>query len=268
MAFLKGIVDGAYTLINHKTKFRYPLAIYGAAGVAGYLWAASNGTFRYGTTYPTALDSDGSALTAASGLNAAMSNLASVACNLSLISDANNTDDLGSDTYSWRTVYIGTSLVFDKTTRNLTITASEPGTSARTVNFGDPGGNDSVVYLAASQTLTNKTLTTPTIAAPSFSSYVVMGGTPQTLSGAGAVNLTTGVTLVVTSGSAALTLANGTEGQIKHIVMKTDGGDATLTPTTATGFSTITFNDVGDTATLMYIDSGWKIIGYYGVTIA
>lgn len=34
----------------------------------------------------------------------------------------------------------------------------------RTITFDDPGGNDSVVYLAATQTLTNKTLTTPTIA--------------------------------------------------------------------------------------------------------
>lgn len=59
---------------------------------------------------------------------------------------------------------VGTSLVLDNTTRNLTIDWAEPASSARTVTFGDPGGDDSMVYLAASQTLTNKTLTTPIIA--------------------------------------------------------------------------------------------------------
>lgn len=42
---------------------------------------------------------------------------------------------------------------------------------------------------------------------------LVMSGTPQTLTGAGAVNLTTFSTLLVTTGANALTLAAGTEGQ-------------------------------------------------------
>lgn len=93
------------------------------------------------------------------GASNALDNLAAVAINTTLVSDTANTDDLGSDAVPWRTAYVGTSLVFDQTTRNLTITASEPATLARTVNFGDPGGNDSVVYEAATQTLTNKTMT-------------------------------------------------------------------------------------------------------------
>ena len=40
---------------------------------------------------------------------------------------------------------------------------------------------------------------------------VVLGGTPQTLTGAGAVNLTTFSTLLVTTGANALTLAAGAE---------------------------------------------------------
>lgn len=50
------------------------------------------------------------------------------------------------------------------TTRTLTLTAPTPAGSSRTLTLPDPGGNDSVVYLALAQTLTNKTLTTPTIA--------------------------------------------------------------------------------------------------------
>lgn len=96
----------------------------------------------------------------------------------------------------------------------------------------------------------------------------LLQGTPQTLTGAGAVNLTTKVTLLVTTGANALTLAAGTTGQVKIITMKTDGGDGTLTPTGLRGGTTITFNDVGDTVTLMYVDSAWIILSNFGCTVA
>lgn len=66
----------------------------------------------------------------------------------------------------------------------------------------------------------------------------------------------------------ALTLANGTAGQLLTISLVTDGGgDGTLTPTTMTGFATIVFADAGDTITLLYIDGtvGWIIVGGTGV---
>jgi molybdopterin-binding protein len=64
----------------------------------------------------------------------------------------------------------------------------------------------------------------------------VVNGTIQSLSGAGAVNTTTAVTCLTTTGAAqALTLANGTVGQFKTIVHIVDGGSAVLTPTTAIG---------------------------------
>lgn len=46
------------------------------------------------------------------------------------------------------------------TTRTLTLTAPTPATSSRTLTLPDPGGNDSVVYLALAQTLSNKTFST------------------------------------------------------------------------------------------------------------
>ncbi|NJM12589.1 MAG: hypothetical protein HC889_12605 [Synechococcaceae cyanobacterium SM1_2_3] len=69
-----------------------------------------------------------------------------------------------------------------------------------------------------------------------------------------------------TGGAEALTLANGFPGQILTISLVTDGGDGTLTPATKSGFATIVFADVKDTATLMYIDDtvGWILLGYYG----
>lgn len=97
----------------------------------------------------------------------------------------------------------------------------------------------------------------------------IVTGTIQLLSGAGAVNLTTAVTCITTTGaSQALTLANGTAGQFKTIVHTVDGGSAILTPTTAIGFTTITFTAVGDSVQLYYSTTGWAVIGSKGVTIA
>ena len=91
----------------------------------------------------------------------------------------------------------------------------------------------------------------------------------QSLSGAGAVNLTTGLTSLTTTGSAqALTLANGTAGQVKTIVHAVDGGSAVLTPTTKIGFSTITFTNVGESATLVYTAAGWAITALNGAVAA
>lgn len=93
-------------------------------------------------------------------------------------------------------------------------------------------------------------------------------GTPQTLTGAGAVNLTTYNTLLVTTAADALTLAAGTEGLHKFIRMKTDGGDGTLTVTNLQGGTTITFDDAGDFVELYYLDGKWHIIVNSGCTVA
>ena len=91
----------------------------------------------------------------------------------------------------------------------------------------------------------------------------------QSLSGAGAVNLTTSLTSLTTTGAAqALTLADGTAGQIKIVVHAVDGGSAVLTPTTKIGFSTITFTGVGESATLVYTAAGWAIVALNGAVSA
>jgi len=91
----------------------------------------------------------------------------------------------------------------------------------------------------------------------------------QALSGAGAVNLTTLTTKITSTGANALTLADGTNGQVKACVMVADGGDATLTPTTKTGFSTIVFNDVGDSVLLQFFTTlGWMVLSNNGCTIS
>jgi hypothetical protein len=67
----------------------------------------------------------------------------------------------------------------------------------------------------------------------------------------------------------ALTLANGLPGQTLTIYLSVDGGgDGTLTPATASNFSTILFADAGDQATLLYVDDtiGWIILSTFGLT--
>lgn len=94
-------------------------------------------------------------------------------------------------------------------------------------------------------------------------------GNTQALSGAGAVDIVSLVTKVTSTGANALTLANGTDGQVKIVLMVVDGGDATLTPTTKTGFSTIVFNDIGDGVVLVYTTTtGWICVGNNGATIS
>jgi len=97
----------------------------------------------------------------------------------------------------------------------------------------------------------------------------VLTNTVQSLSGAGAVNTTTGFTSFTSTGAAqALTLANGTAGQVKIVVHTVDGGSGVLTPTTKIGFSTITFTNVADAVTLCYTAAGWAIVGINGAVAA
>ena len=94
-------------------------------------------------------------------------------------------------------------------------------------------------------------------------------GAAQSLSGAGAVDVTNLTTFLTTTGAAqALTLANGTAGQIKIISHVVDGGSAVLTPTTPLGYATITFTNAGDSVMLIYTAAGWAAVGSRGVTFA
>lgn len=103
---------------------------------------------------------------------------------------------------------------------------------------------------------------------------VFVGGivttTSTTLSGAGAIPITTSLVKFTSTGAAqALTLANGVDGQRLTIVHDVAGGSGVLTPTTKKGFSTVTFTNAGDTVSLVYVTTrGWMVTGSYLATIA
>jgi len=105
-----------------------------------------------------------------------------------------------------------------------------------------------------------------------LSGIQVLDGTPQEATATdAAISVTTAIThLDTTIGAcAAMTLADGAEGQMKYIVMTVDNGDATITPTNLFGAATtIKFTAIGQSCTLMFTGAAWVITGYYGITIA
>ena len=86
------------------------------------------------------------------------------------------------------------------------------------------------------------------------------------------VNLTTTATYFSTTGPSTSNLAAGYNGQIKTIMMKTDGGDMEITVTNAgwqtSGTGVITFNTIGSAVTLQYIDNKWFCIGNNGAVFS
>jgi hypothetical protein len=100
------------------------------------------------------------------------------------------------------------------------------------------------------------------------SGFLRFSETPETRTGAGAVDVISQITHVATTGTDALTLADGVEGQTKLIVMTVDGGNGTLTPANPAGYSTIGFHAVGESVHLLFTNGKWFIIGERGVTIS
>tara|TARA_Y100001938_G_scaffold149897_1_gene238551 strand:- start:1136 stop:1993 length:858 start_codon:yes stop_codon:yes gene_type:complete len=87
----------------------------------------------------------------------------------------------------------------------------------------------------------------------------------DTRTGAGAVSIDKPVTFLSnSSGVEALTIANGTAGQIKILVMTVKGGTSMRFTGQSNmlfaGGNTLTFDAVGETAILMYVNSKWTLI--------
>jgi len=105
-------------------------------------------------------------------------------------------------------------------------------------------------------------------------SLIALNQTPQALSGAGAINITSTIThLTTAAGASALTLTNTgvKNGMIKIILCVTaGGGDSTLTITGAasSSYDSVVFNAVGETLVLIQSNSQWHILASNGATIS
>lgn len=99
----------------------------------------------------------------------------------------------------------------------------------------------------------------------------VLHSETTTSTGAGAVAVTGTVHEITTTGTGdAMTLVNGTEGQILHIVYVAEGAGADTAILQPTSFNdtSITFTDLGEGVTLLYTAAKWYVIGNGGTTIA
>lgn len=85
-------------------------------------------------------------------------------------------------------------------------------------------------------------------------------GDLESITGPGAISIDTLSTEITTTGADAFSIANGTIGQMKHIVLLAHGGDATITPDTFANGTAVTLNAANDCVTLLYTTNGWMII--------
>jgi len=104
------------------------------------------------------------------------------------------------------------------------------------------------------------------------STGVALLNSSQDLADAAAANLAVTSTYFSTAAAETGTLAAGSAGQIKTLMMYADLGDMVITVTNAgwktSGTGTITFDTIGDACTLQYTNSKWFCIGNNGVTFA
>ena len=97
--------------------------------------------------------------------------------------------------------------------------------------------------------------------------YLGLAQTPATFT-SGAIDVTTPVSFISVTGTQAYTLAAGTAGQIKILICTVAGSTpvGVITPVASAndGYTTITFNVVGENATLIYANSGWNVLACGG----
>ena len=88
----------------------------------------------------------------------------------------------------------------------------------------------------------------------------------ENVTGGGALSTTTVVSFISTTGVESYTLADGVEGQEKIIIMKAQGGNATVTPTNLVGFTSVRLTGVNNSFHLIYGSTGWNIIALQQAT--
>ena len=148
------------------------------------------------------------------------------------------------------TVTADRDIIFPDASGTVAVSATAPVTLSAT---GDIGVDASVV-----------TTTVQQLSGPGAIDVTV--GTVQQLSGPGAIDVTSLITEITTTGADAYTFANGTLGQLKIILMAVNGGVGTVTPTSISGGTTLTFDAVGESITMVYTSVGWiRTAGAAGV---
>ena len=101
---------------------------------------------------------------------------------------------------------------------------------------------------------------------------IVFWGDSENLSNSAAASLENTVSYFDNDASETATLVAGTEGQIKVFVKTNDANDMVITVNNAgwksTGSGTVTFDSIGQSCTLLYINSKWYCIGNNGASFS
>jgi hypothetical protein len=169
-----------------------------------------------------------------------------------IVPSQDNGNSLGNASYQWLTVFANAGTFQATSTNTSTINpGSAPGSPANGMIYYDSTAHKFKGY-----------------ANGAFEDLHGSNNSVQQISGPGAISLAHPITEITTTGTDAYTLANGVIGQTKIIIMKVDGGDATITPTTFATGTTITMNDVNDNITLLYAANGWVNTANQGSVIA
>lgn len=188
------------------------------------------------------------------GANTALSNLAAVAINTTLVSDTDNTDDLGTGAIRWKDLYLAGSvkdagsnevLTFasvGSAVNELTITNAATGNSPKI----QPTGGDSNIDLTLAPKGTGSLLIVPTTAGTGVLGLIDTNQSHYLNITPGS-NITADRTFTITTGDAARTLDMG--GNITTAADFITSGANSLTLTT-TGSTNVTLPTSGTLATL------------------
>jgi|TARA_R110000823_G_scaffold279523_1_gene397780 hypothetical protein len=96
--------------------------------------------------------------------------------------------------------------------------------------------------------------------------FIGLNSTEDMGAASGAASLTTAISFLDCTSATTVQLGDATNvGQVKTIVIDTGAANAVITPTDFLGTgTTITMDDQGDTVSLMWMGTGWAIIGSGG----
>ena len=104
-------------------------------------------------------------------------------------------------------------------------------------------------------------------------SYLGLAQTSQSITADASsqvADVTSAITEInATSATGAISLADGTDGQIKTIIaIGTGSNNIVITPTNLRGGSTITLNAEGETVQCLFKNSKWNVIGGHDFVVA
>lgn len=139
--------------------------------------------------------------------------------------------------------------------------------------IGDGGGNAVARTLSGDATVSNTGVVTVTGATGNFTTGGKVIGHVTSSSGPAAIAITGSQHQISATGAAdAMTLADGTAGQeltILYVAEVAGGNSAVVTPTNLAGGNTITFSNLGDSASLRFsATGGWYVVALNGAVLA